>query len=85
MSEFPNNCYDPNIVNQPEIEYRNAKYPFRQYREFICNGEIVKAVFRYCPVCFWNKDMDMYDALINKGAKFCEKCGQKIKWEEEKM
>jgi hypothetical protein len=88
MSElFPHNCYDPKIVNQPEIEYRVAKYPFRvrnAYKES-GSGELVYWNSTHCPVCFWNMDIDFWDSMIGNGTRFCRRCGQKIKWDEEEF
>lgn len=82
---FPNNQYDPEIVNQPEIEYRTAKYPFRirhHYRD-AKTGERLSWDSTHCPVCFWNLEYGCWDCLIDKGMRFCIRCGQKIKWEDE--
>ena len=82
---FPHNRFDPDIVNQPEIEYRNAKYPHRMRHHYIEKetGEEKTWDSAHCPVCFWNPDYGLWDCLIDKGTRFCRRCGQKIKWEEE--
>lgn len=82
---FPHNEYDSNIVNQPELEYRIAKYPFRVRHEYIVKETKEDGHWdsTHCPVCFWDKNVDFWDSMIDKGTKFCRICGQKIKWENE--
>jgi len=82
-SLFPNNCYDPNIVNQPEIEYRTAKYPFHVRHRYIDaqTGEHRYWDSSHCPVCFWNKEVRLWDSLIGEDDKFCRRCGQKVIWD----
>lgn len=83
MSElFPHNEYNPDIVNQPEIEYRTAKHPFRMLHHCISNGEDETWVSTHCPVCFWNQQIGVWGSMVDKGTKFCRRCGQKIIWEE---
>ena len=86
MSEliFPHNTFDPNIVNQPESEYRVAKYPFHIRHEYIDTetGESRYWDSSHCPVCFWNEKYGILNSMIDKGTLFCRRCGQKIKWEE---
>lgn len=81
---FPHNCYNAEIVNQPEIEYRVAKYPFmvRNAYKKKETGELVYWDSTHCPVCFWNTKYGFWDTMVDKGTKFCRRCGQKIKWEE---
>lgn len=74
------NQYDSNIVNQPEIEYRTAKYPFTVINQFD-SGK--KWCSTHCPVCFWNEKYGIWDCLVDKGVPFCRRCGQKLKWDEE--
>lgn len=85
MGLFPHNCYDHNIVNQPEMEYRVAKYPFRVMHRYIVKetGEDKYWDSTHCPVCFWNTEVDLWSSLIDKGTKFCSRCGQKINWEDD--
>lgn len=80
---FPHNCYDPDIVNQPEIEYRVAKYPFYVRHRYIAaeTGKHKEYDSAHCPVCFWNKELGLWDSLIGRDA-FCRRCGQKVKWDE---
>ena len=83
---FPNNQYDADIINQPEIEYRTAKYPFRMRHHYIDSITKEEKTWdsTHCPICFWNyKVYDVWDSMIGEGTKFCRRCGQKIKWEEE--
>lgn len=82
---FPRNCYDPNIVNQPEIEYRTAKYPFHVRHRYI-DASSGKAKFwdsSHCPVCFWNERIGLWDSVIGKDSMFCKRCGQKIRWDDD--
>ena len=81
---FPHNP-DITILSQPEIEYRNAKYPFRVKHTYIAKetGEHKHWVSTHCPVCFWNHDIDFWSSLIDKGTKFCRRCGQKIYWDDD--
>ena len=86
MSElFPHNQYDTDIVNQPEIEYRVAKYTFRVRNAYKSKetGELKHWDSTHCPVCFWNKEYGFWDSMVDAGTKFCRRCGQKIKWEDE--
>lgn len=83
---FPHNEYDANIIQQAEIEYRTARYPFRIRHAYIDakTKEEKHWVSTHCPVCFWNYDVyGLWDTIVDKGTKFCRRCGQKIKWEEE--
>lgn len=83
---FPHNEYDADIINQAEIEYRIAKYPFRVRHKNIDaeTKEVITWDSTHCPVCFWNHEKyGLWDSLIDKRAKFCRRCGQKIKWEDE--
>ena len=89
MSElFPHNEYDANIVNQSEIEYRTAKYPFRVRHHYIDNTTKEEKTWdsTHCPVCFWNYEVyGLWDCMVDKGTKFCRRCGQKIKWEDDEV
>jgi hypothetical protein len=81
---FPHNQYDANIINQPETEYRIAKYPFRIRHMYIDSATKKEKHWdsTHCPVCFWNYEVyGVWDSMIDKGTKFCRRCGQKIKWE----
>ena len=83
---FPHNS-DPNIVNQPQIEYRVAKYPFYVRHRWIDpqTGEHKFWDSAHCPVCFWNTKYGLWDTLIGDGQNkdlFCRRCGQAVKWDE---
>ena len=82
---FPHNCYDTNIVNQSEIEYRTAKYPFHMRHRYIdaATGEHKSWDSAHCPVCFWKNDVDLWDSIVDRGTLFCRRCGQKLKWDAE--
>lgn len=83
MSEFILRYPYDDIVNQPEIEYRTAKYPEYVRMEYrnAETGEIIVWDSPHCPVCFYTRRC--WDSLISKGTKFCPECGQKIKWKED--
>ena len=82
---FPHNCYDSRIVNQPEIEYRKAKYPFRMRHITLTTEGEKRWDTTHCPVCFWNQECGIWGSLLDEGTKFCRRCGQKIMWEEEEV
>lgn len=89
MSElFPNNIFDPNIVNQPEQEYRKAKYPFHIRHMYIDATTKEEKYWdsSHCPVCFWNEKYGLWDSLIGKhegsDIVYCRRCGQKVKWDD---
>ena len=68
-----------------EMEYRKAKAPFFMTHRYI-DEETKKEdkwVSAHCPVCFWNKDIDLWDSVIDRRNAFCSRCGQKIKWDED--
>ena len=82
---FPHNSYDANIINQPEIEYRKAKHPFRmrnRYKDANTKEELIWDS-THCPVCFWNKQYSCWESLIDRDTNYCPRCGQKINWSEE--
>lgn len=36
----------------------------------------------HCPFCFWeDKELGYFDSLVDKGTKFCRRCGQALNWE----
>jgi endogenous inhibitor of DNA gyrase (YacG/DUF329 family) len=80
---FPHNSYDSSIINQPEIEYRTAKYPFCMRHKYIDSktGEGFYMDTQHCPVCFWNQEIGMWESALSKEQPFCSKCGQKIRWD----
>lgn len=81
---FPHNEYDVNIVNQAEIEYRTAKYPFRMRHTYIDSVTKEEKYWdsTHCPVCFWNYEKyGLWDSIVDRETKYCRNCGQKIKWE----
>ena len=82
---FPHNMYDPDIINQPEVEYRVAKYPFRVLHKYIIKGTDKEGawVSTHCPVCFWNENYGLWDCLIDRKVQFCHRCGQKINWDDD--
>lgn len=80
MTDQSHNEYDRNIVNQPEIEYRKAKYPF-VVKNQTAEGKVWYST--HCPVCFWDDSFTFWNSMVDRGAKFCRRCGQKIKWEED--
>ena len=87
MSLFPNNS-DPSIVNQSEMDYRIAKYPFRVRHRYIDTktGESKYWDSSHCPVCFWKPELGIWDSLIDKNTGsnivYCRRCGQKVKWDD---
>ena len=86
MRLFPNNS-DPNIVNQSEMEYRIAKYPFHVRHRYIDSktGESKYWDSSHCPVCFWKTGLGIWESLIDKSTEsdivYCRRCGQAVKWE----
>lgn len=84
---FPNNIFDPNIVNQPEQEYRKPKYPFYVRHRYISATTKEEKYWDspHCPVCFWNKKYGIWESLIDKlegsDIVYCRRCGQAVKWE----
>lgn len=87
MSLFPNNS-DPSIVNQSEMDYRIAKYPFHVRHKYIDakTGESKYWDSSHCPVCFWKTEFGLWDSLIDKykdsDIVYCRRCGQAVKWNE---
>lgn len=80
MTDQSHNEYDRNIVNQPEIEYRKAKFPF-VVKNQTEGGRIWYST--HCPVCFWDDKYTFWTSIVDRDTKFCRRCGQKIKWEDE--
>ena len=84
MRLFPNNS-DPSIVNQSEMEYRIAKYPFHVRHRYIDSktGESKYWDSSHCPVCFWKTEYGIWDSLIDKNKDsdivYCRRCGQAVK------
>lgn len=76
------NIFDSEIVNQPEIEYRNAKPPFVMKHKAIENGEERTWYSTHCPVCFWDGRYGLWDCMVDRYAPFCRRCGQKINWSD---
>ena len=86
---FPHNQSDPNILNQPEEEYRKAKYAFKVRHRYIeaKTGEHKYMDSSHCPVCFWNPKYDFWTSVIGKrkdsDVAYCRLCGQKVIFDEE--
>ena len=85
---FPNNICDPDIVNQPEQEYRKAKYVYHVRHRYIDATTKEEKYWdsSHCPVCFWNKKYGLWVSLIGKNEEsdivYCRRCGQKVKWDD---
>lgn len=71
------NCFDSEIVNQPEIEYRKAKPPFVMKHRTEDDETFYTT---HCPVCFWGGKYGVWDCMVDAYTLFCRRCGQKIDW-----
>lgn len=46
-------------------------------------GEEGSYKLHHCPVCFDNPKYSYFESLLDKGVKYCRRCGQAIDWNEE--
>ena len=67
-----------------ELEARTPKKPIISTHKYI-DGETGKEgeyKLNHCPCCWRNKELGYFESLLDKGKKYCHRCGQAIDWSE---
>lgn len=62
------------------LKAQEAREPHYTKLEYIVNGMPVAINHPECPRCYDN-GLVLWDAEIVKGAAYCKRCGQAVKWE----
>ena len=71
------NAADDALALLKEQEPRAPHYTYLQYS---VNGIVHEIKHPECPRCFEN-GLTLWDASINEGQTYCNRCGQEVKWE----
>ena len=65
------------------LEKRTPKKPTvttHKYRQENTE-ELGEYKLTHCPYCFWeDKELGYFDSLVDKGTKYCRRCGQALDW-----
>ncbi len=80
-SDAPGGCRDE-LMHDALVLLRaqEPREPHYTKLEYIVNGMPVAINHPECPRCYEN-GLVLWDAEIEKGAKYCKRCGQAVKWE----
>lgn len=62
------------------LKAQEPREPHYTKLEYIVNGMPVAINHPECPRCYDN-GLVLWDAEIEKGAAYCKRCGQAVKWE----
>ena len=62
------------------LKAQEPREPHYTKLEYIVNGLPVAIQHPECPKCFEN-GLTLWDAEIEKGAAYCKRCGQAVKWD----
>ena len=62
------------------LKAQEPREPHYTKLEYIVNGMPVAINHPECPKCYDN-GLVLWDAGIEKGAAYCKRCGQAVKWE----
>lgn len=62
------------------LKAQEQREPHYTKLEYIVNGMPVAINHPECPRCYDN-GLVLWDAEIEKGAAYCKRCGQAVKWE----
>lgn len=62
------------------LKAQEPREPYYTKLEYIVNGMPVTINHPECPRCHDNGFV-LWDAEIEKGAAYCKRCGQAVKWE----
>lgn len=82
-------CYGAEIADMPVplitdvitlLRAQEPRAPHYTRLEYIVNGMPVVVNHPECPRCYEN-GLLLWDAAIEKGVRFCKRCGQEVKWE----
>lgn len=63
------------------LKDQQPKKPHYSVLRYLINGQVMMIDHPECPKCFEN-GFRLYEAEIEKGQKFCKRCGQAIDWED---
>lgn len=76
-------CVDMDALHKDAIallKVQEPREPHYTKLEYIVNGMPVSINHPECPRCYDN-GLVLWDAEIEKGAAYCKRCGQAVKWE----
>ncbi len=68
------------------IEKQIPKKPITSTHKYIMGNTREEGEYKltHCPHCWENKEIGYFDSLVDKGTKYCRRCGQAIDWSEAK-
>ena len=64
------------------LKAQEPRKPYYTKLEYIVDGMPVAINHPECPRCYDN-GLVLWDAEIEKGAAYCKRCGQAVKWDAE--
>ena len=85
--ECPYNESDTYCLNRLKMDVlallkaQEPRKPHYTTLEYVVNGEVMSVKYPECPRC-WNNGLMLWDAEIEKGAAYCKRCGQAVKWDD---
>lgn len=62
------------------LEAQKPRTPHYTILRYIVEGNEVSVEHPECPKCFEN-GLVLWDAEIERGAAYCKRCGQAVRWE----
>ena len=62
------------------LKEQEPRAPHYTYLQYSINGIVHEIKHPECPRCFEN-GLTLWDAEINEGQAYCERCGQEVKWD----
>lgn len=63
------------------LKDQEPRKPHYTRLEYIVEGKTVSVKHPECPWCF-EHGLLLWDAEIERGVRFCKRCGQEVKWDE---
>lgn len=67
-----------------ELEMRTPKKPIISTHKYIQKetGQEGEYKLTHCPHCWEDKEIKYFDSLVDKGTKYCRRCGQALDWSD---
>ena len=63
-----------------QAKTQEPRKPHYTTLKYVVNGKMISVKHPECPRC-WDNGLMLWDAEIEKGTKYCKRCGQEVKWD----
>lgn len=74
-------AHDAGMLISEMMEKQEPRAPHYTTLHYIIEGNDFSVKHPECPKCYEN-GLTLWDAEIERGAAYCKRCGQAVKWDD---